>query len=174
MPRRGGVLADDEPAGRDAADGELLVAFDLRRLDVDVLDRGRRAGPLKDRLERVDRVGRALGVHAHRPVAGVVAHPAQDAEVAGAPHGEVAEADALHVAVDGGADRGRARRHGRSSRVAPAPSASAHISATASASLRPCSRVSERQVANASAWPIAARVRRVAAPRAPRPATRMS
>ena len=35
VPRRGGVLLDDEPPGADAADRELLVTFDLQLLDVD-------------------------------------------------------------------------------------------------------------------------------------------
>ena len=45
-----------------------------------------------------------------------------------------------------------------------APSTSTHIRATASSSVSPCSRVSDCHVGNASAWPIAARVRRAARP----------
>ena len=55
VPRRGRVLLDDEPPGADAADRELLVSLDLRRLDVDRVH-VRQAGPAAQELhELVDR-----------------------------------------------------------------------------------------------------------------------
>jgi hypothetical protein len=64
------MLLDDEQAGGSAADGELFVALDLRRRDLDSLDALVGSKPLD---ELIDGAGRALGVNP-KP-AGLVVQP---------------------------------------------------------------------------------------------------
>jgi hypothetical protein len=80
------------------------MALDLDALDVDGLHGCAARAVAQERQQRVDGVVLALGVDGDGPVVGV-AHPAQHAELAGAAHGGVAEADALDAAADGGTDR---------------------------------------------------------------------
>ncbi len=64
------VLLDDEGAGADAADRELLVSLDLGLLDFDVLD-ARRARSFAQELDQpLDRRFGALGMDEHSPVLG--------------------------------------------------------------------------------------------------------
>ena len=76
MVSRGGVLLDDEDAGADAADRELLVAFDLGRLDLDAGHLGAGGALAQERDQPCDRRLGALGVDEHLAVL-AVAHPAR-------------------------------------------------------------------------------------------------
>ena len=82
MVRGRGVLLDDEDAGRDAADGELLVALDAGAGDVDARHRGALGAVAEEADELVDGRRVALGVDWAR-AAVAVAHPAVEAEGAG-------------------------------------------------------------------------------------------
>lgn len=106
------VLLDDEDAGADAADRELLVPLDLCRLGRHRLD-SRAARPLFEKGdELIDGRRRSLGVDPHRPVI-FVAHPAEGAEAARPPLRRVAEADALDAAADHDSNRLRFAAHRR-------------------------------------------------------------
>ncbi len=114
----GGMLLDDEGAGADAADRELLVLFDLRRLGRNVLDLRPRRPLAQEGEQPIDRLLGPLGVDAHRPVL-LIPHPAQDPELARPSHRRFAEADALDRARDDSAHRLLAAGRPLSHRAAP-------------------------------------------------------
>jgi len=91
------VLLDDEDAGADAADGELLVAIDLRRLGLHSLDPGGRRTFPEECGERLDRRPGALDVRQHRPVL-TIAYPAEDPQLARPAEDGIAETDPLDPA----------------------------------------------------------------------------
>ena len=74
------MLLNDEDAGADPADGELLVALYLRRLHLDRLDPGRRRPLSQEPDQFVDGRRRALGMNRHGAVVGVP-NPAENAEL---------------------------------------------------------------------------------------------
>ena len=125
-----GVLLDDEDAGADAADRELLVALDLDALDLDLGDPCGRRALAQERDQLLDRRLGSLGVDEHAAVL-AVAHPAHHARArAPAATRRVAEADALHLAAHDRAHRHfvllRSFSHGSSfHRRRPPPSCSA-------------------------------------------------
>jgi hypothetical protein len=101
------VLLDDEGAGADAADRELLMALDL-----DVLDRDpvhpRRGRSLVEELDQPpNRLLPTLGVDAHSPVL-FIAHPAHHLESPCLAHRRLAVAHFLYPTADYGTYRGRA------------------------------------------------------------------
>ena len=101
----GGVLLDDEGAGTDAADRELLVALDLDRRARHLGDPCGGRPLLQESHQFLHRRLRPLGVDEQVPVL-PVAHPAHDAQLVSPPQRRVAKPDALHLAV-----YGRAQRH---------------------------------------------------------------
>ncbi len=100
MARGGGVLLNDEDAGADAADRELLVALDLDALARHLGDPGARRPLAKEVQQRLDRGLRALGVDEHLALL-PVADPAQHAQLVRPAQCRFAEADALHRAAHG-------------------------------------------------------------------------
>ena len=103
------VASHDEHARGHAADRELLVALDLHPLDLDLLDlRGRRS-LAQERHQLRDRLLRTLGVDGTSPSSPLRTQPWTPSSARSA-HGRVAEADALHPAAHGGADRRYAAR----------------------------------------------------------------
>src|SRR5215203_1125539 len=95
---RSPVLLDDEGAGADAADGELLMSLDLGGLNLDLLHFTPRRSLPEELEQLVDGCLRPLGVDRDAAVLGV-ADPAEGAALAGAPDRRFAEADALNSAA---------------------------------------------------------------------------
>src|ERR1700744_771514 len=93
------VLLDDEDPGADTTDRELLVAFDLARVDVELVDLRPRRPFAEPFDQRVDRLVGPLGVDQHRAVA-LVAAPAEDAQLVRPLDRRVTKADALDLATD--------------------------------------------------------------------------
>src|SRR3954451_14060115 len=88
------VLLDDEDAGADAAEGELLMALGLDGFGLEVAHLRRRRPLAQEVGEARDRIGSPLGMDEDAAVLGVP-HPAENPELARSPRDRIAEADPL-------------------------------------------------------------------------------
>jgi hypothetical protein len=94
----GSVLLDDEGAGADPADRELLMALDPNVLDRHLAGTGAPRPFAEEGHQPLNRPRGPLGMDEHAAVLRV-AHPPHHAEPVGPPQRRVAISDALHGAA---------------------------------------------------------------------------
>ena len=99
------VFLDDEDAGADPANRELLMPLHAGLFRLDRIDARARRSVVQEGNQLLQRRPLALGVQ-HDRAGLAVAHPAVDGQLTGARNRRLAEADALDIAMDDSSYRG--------------------------------------------------------------------
>jgi len=114
------------------------VALDPRVLDLDRRDSREPRAVMQEGDELLNGLVGTLGMNPYRAVR-PVSHPAHQPEVARPANRRIAEADAVHIAVDGSANRGPGGLHHRHI-VTPGPGRPGVLHRTALGLRRPAPR----------------------------------